>query len=82
MTSQNTRKANGNKRARSLAGPARAKVTEREFRRQMEGVWYDLSARLRDEAPGAYKDIQTVMDNQSDLVEIVAELRQVVCVKG
>jgi tRNA-splicing ligase RtcB len=35
-----------------------------------------------DEIPGAYKDIQTVMDNQSDLVEIVAELKQVVCVKG
>jgi tRNA-splicing ligase RtcB len=36
---------------------ARAKVTEPEFRRQMEGVWYDyrLSEKLRDEAPPAYK---------------------------
>ena len=30
----------------------------------------------------AYKNIDEVMRNQSDLVEIVAELKQVVCVKG
>lgn len=35
-----------------------------------------------DEIPGAYKDIEEVMAAQSDLVEIVVRLRQVVCVKG
>jgi tRNA-splicing ligase RtcB len=35
-----------------------------------------------DETPGAYKDIDAVMAAQSDLVEVVAELRQVLCVKG
>ncbi len=30
----------------------------------------------------AYKDIDVVMENQKDLVEIVAELKQVLCVKG
>lgn len=35
-----------------------------------------------DETPGAYKDISAVMNAQSDLVEIVAELKQVVVVKG
>jgi tRNA-splicing ligase RtcB len=35
-----------------------------------------------DETPGAYKDIDAVMAAQSDLVEIVSTLRQVVCVKG
>lgn len=35
-----------------------------------------------DEIPGAYKPIEEVMNNQSDLVEIVATLKQVVCVKG
>lgn len=35
-----------------------------------------------DETPGAYKDIDAVMNAQRDLVEVVAELRQVVCVKG
>ena len=35
-----------------------------------------------DEIPGAYKDIDEVMSNQSDLVEVVYSLKQVVCVKG
>lgn len=35
-----------------------------------------------DETPGAYKDIDAVMAAQSDLVEVVHTLRQVVCVKG
>jgi tRNA-splicing ligase RtcB len=35
-----------------------------------------------DETPGAYKPIDAVMAAQKDLVEIVHELRQVVCVKG
>ncbi len=35
-----------------------------------------------DETPMAYKDIDAVMQAQSDLVEVVATLRQVVCVKG
>jgi tRNA-splicing ligase RtcB len=35
-----------------------------------------------DEIPAAYKDIDEVMANQSDLVEIVHTLRQVVNVKG
>ncbi|NJK99697.1 MAG: RtcB family protein [Spirulinaceae cyanobacterium RM2_2_10] len=35
-----------------------------------------------DEIPGAYKSIEAVMSQQADLVEIVATLRQVVCVKG
>jgi tRNA-splicing ligase RtcB len=35
-----------------------------------------------DEIPGAYKDIDRVMDNQTDLVEIAHTLKQVLCVKG
>jgi tRNA-splicing ligase RtcB len=35
-----------------------------------------------DETPGCYKDIDAVMSAQSDLVEIVATLRQVLCIKG
>jgi tRNA-splicing ligase RtcB len=35
-----------------------------------------------DEAPKAYKDIRRVMEQQQDLVEIVAELKQVMCVRG
>lgn len=35
-----------------------------------------------DEIPGAYKAIEQVMANQADLVEIVATLKQVICIKG
>jgi tRNA-splicing ligase RtcB len=35
-----------------------------------------------DEPPAAYKDIESVIAAQSDLVEVVAHLKQVVCVKG
>jgi tRNA-splicing ligase RtcB (3'-phosphate/5'-hydroxy nucleic acid ligase) len=35
-----------------------------------------------DETPMAYKDIDAVMAAQSDLVDVVHTLRQVVCVKG
>lgn len=35
-----------------------------------------------DEAPGSYKDIEVVMENQRDLVEIVEKLRPVAVIKG
>lgn len=35
-----------------------------------------------DEAPGAYKDIQIVMENQRDLVDIVVELSPLAVIKG
>jgi tRNA-splicing ligase RtcB (3'-phosphate/5'-hydroxy nucleic acid ligase) len=35
-----------------------------------------------DEIPAAYKDIDQVMAHQTDLVDVVHTLRQVVCVKG
>ena len=34
------------------------------------------------EAPSAYKNIDTVMKNQEDLVAIVTELRPIACAKG
>lgn len=39
----------------------------------MEGVWYDyrLTAKLRDEAPVAYKDIRTVLKAQRELVKAI-----------
>lgn len=35
-----------------------------------------------DEAPGSYKDIKTVMNNQKDLVDIVIELQPLAVIKG
>ena len=41
-----------------------------------------LDKGVLDETPGAYKPIDKVMAAQRGLVEVVAVLRQVVCVKG
>ena len=47
-----------------------------------EGVECRKDAEVIDEIPMAYKDIDAVMAAQSDLVEVVYTLKQVVCVKG
>lgn len=46
------------------------------------GVECRKDADVIDETPAAYKDIDAVMAAQSDLIEIVHTLKQVVCVKG
>lgn len=49
---------------------------------QTAGVECRKDGGVLDEIPAAYKPIDQVMANQSDLVEVVATLKQVVCVKG
>jgi tRNA-splicing ligase RtcB (3'-phosphate/5'-hydroxy nucleic acid ligase) len=49
---------------------------------QTTGVVCRKDKGVLDEIPGAYKDIDTVMANQSDLVEVLHTLKQVLCVKG
>ncbi len=49
---------------------------------QTKGIECRKDEGVLDEIPGAYKPIDEVMANQSDLVEVVATLKQVVCVKG
>ena len=61
---------------------AKRRFSEEDVRRQTAGVECRKDAGVVDEIPGAYKPIDEVMANQSDLVEVVHTLRQVVCVKG
>ena len=61
---------------------AEKQFTETDLARQTEGVICRKDKGVLDEIPGAYKDIDTVMANQNDLVEVVHTLKQVVCVKG
>ncbi|XZG69670.1 RtcB family protein [Chitinibacteraceae bacterium HSL-7] len=49
---------------------------------QTEGVECRKDGGVVDEIPAAYKDIASVMAHQTDLVEVVHTLKQVVCVKG
>jgi tRNA-splicing ligase RtcB len=61
---------------------ARLRFTVADLRDQTAGVECRKDHGVIDEAPKAYKNIDQVMAQQRDLVEIVAELKQIVCVKG
>jgi len=61
---------------------AKKAFTLDDHRRATEGVECRKDKGVIDETPGAYKDIDAVMAAQTDLVEIVHTLKQVVCVKG
>ena len=61
---------------------ARGLFSMDDLSRAMEGIEYRHSKVLLDEIPGAYKDIDQVMENAKDLVEIKYILKQFVNVKG
>ena len=61
---------------------AKKKFTLDDHKRATEGVECRKDKDVIDETPAAYKDIDAVMEAQSDLVEVVHTLKQVVCVKG
>ena len=61
---------------------ARALFTMKDLSNAMEGIEYRHSNVLLDEIPGAYKDIDKVMEHARDLVEIRYTLKQFVNVKG
>jgi tRNA-splicing ligase RtcB (3'-phosphate/5'-hydroxy nucleic acid ligase) len=67
---------------RMSRGEARRRFTTADLERQTEGVECRKDAAVVDETPGAYKDIGDVIRKSSDLVEVVASLKQIVCVKG
>ena len=61
---------------------ARQQITLAQHREATAHVECRKDAGVIDESPAAYKDIDAVMAAQSDLVEIVHTLRQVLCIKG
>ena len=61
---------------------AEKQFTKEDLVRQTEGVICRKDKNVIDEIPGAYKDIDVVMANQTDLVEVIHTLKQLVCVKG
>jgi tRNA-splicing ligase RtcB len=63
-------------------GEAKRRFTLADHRAATEGVECRKDKDVIDETPAAYKDIDAVMRAQSDLVEVVHTLKQVVCVKG
>jgi tRNA-splicing ligase RtcB len=63
-------------------GEARRRFTLADHVAATEGVECRKDEHVIDETPAAYKPIDAVMNAQRDLVEVVHELRQLVCVKG
>jgi tRNA-splicing ligase RtcB len=61
---------------------AKKQFTLEDHAKATAGVECRKDEGVIDETPAAYKDIDAVMAAQSDLVEIVHTLKQVVCVKG
>jgi tRNA-splicing ligase RtcB len=61
---------------------ARRRFTAEDLARQTEGVECRKDDAVVDEIPSAYKSIDEVMANQTDLVEVVHTIKQVLCVKG
>ena len=63
-------------------GAAKRTFTVADLQKATEGVECRKDAAAVDEIPGAYKDIDVVIERQRDLVEVLHTLKQVVCVKG
>ncbi|MFE2039331.1 RtcB family protein [Streptomyces sp. NPDC059477] len=61
---------------------AKRQFTTRDLEDQTRGVECRKDSGVVDEIPSAYKPIEQVIDQQRDLVQVVAKLKQVVCVKG
>ncbi|GMH40104.1 hypothetical protein BSKO_08008 [Bryopsis sp. KO-2023] len=57
-------------------------VPQGEFETAMAGIVCDTHPKVKDEAPQAYKDLQTVMENQTDMVDVVHRLKPLLNVKG
>ena len=69
----------GRKMSRTAAKKA---FSAKDLARQTEGIECRKDKGVVDEIPAAYKDIDDVIQRQSDLVGVREELRQVLCVKG
>jgi tRNA-splicing ligase RtcB len=67
---------------RMSRGAAKKRFSLAELREQTAGVECRKDHGVLDEIPAAYKRIDKVMAEQRDLVEILAELKQVLCIKG
>lgn len=61
---------------------ARETFSTEDLAKQTEGVECRKDSDIVDEIPSAYKDLETVMNNQSDLVAVLHKLKPVLCIKG
>lgn len=67
---------------RMSRGAAKRTFSLGDLAEQTHGIECRKDEGVLNEIPGAYKDIDQVMENQKDLVKIRQKLSQVLCVKG
>ncbi len=85
-------KGKGNKEAFSSCSHGAGRIMGRnaatktfsmeQFRKSMQGVVFNCSEKFLDESPMAYKDINSVMDEQKDLVDVTHRLKPLAVEKG
>jgi tRNA-splicing ligase RtcB len=63
-------------------GQAKKIFTIQDHKEATKNIECRKDKEVLDETPKAYKDIDAIMAAQSDLVEVVHTLKQVICVKG
>lgn len=61
---------------------AKATFTQKDLAEQTLGVECRKDEDVIDEIPAAYKDLDTVMNDQADLVQPIHTLKAVMCIKG
>lgn len=61
---------------------AKKRFSVNDLKAQTKGVVCRKDAGVLDEIPKAYKSIEAVMAQQSDLTKTIHELKQILCIKG
>lgn len=61
---------------------ARELFNEQDLANQTAGVECRKDEGVVDEIPSAYKDIDSVIEDQTDLIDVQYELKQLICIKG
>ena len=69
----------GRKMGRNVA---KKTFTKEDLAKSMVGISYNADADIIDEIAGAYKDVDKVMEYQTDLVKPVHTLKQILSIKG
>jgi tRNA-splicing ligase RtcB len=63
-------------------GAAKKAISESQFVESLRETYSKPSVKFIDEAPGAYKNIELVIQRQLDLIEVVHTLQPIITVKG
>jgi len=61
---------------------AKKEIDNVTFYESLKYTFTKASFKLLDEAPGAYKNIDEVIENQKDLIEIIHKLEPIITIKG